>query len=110
MSEDEELDQLQADELAEMDRNDLCNHLCWFCKHFDYSQGFGGSEVTPGESAGIECYKDHWRFSFDHGSEATLAACIQYARHCPDFTLKQAIVDEVASLKLGPRTKQFKFK
>jgi hypothetical protein len=31
--------------------------LCLFCRHCQFDQGWGGTDVTPGDPAEVNCYK-----------------------------------------------------
>lgn len=67
------------------------NKLCLGCKHFLFTTGeHGYSEMTPGTDFSMECMKNHFKPSLDHGrdiSNEEFARRINMATECKDFEL-----------------------
>jgi hypothetical protein len=60
---------------------------CLECRHFEFSPGFGGSDVTPSEDASMECRKGHWKVKMYRDDEQNLREYFAKANDCEDFEL-----------------------
>ena len=62
--------------------------LCLFCEHCDLTLSEANwSEWTLGNNFDLWCAKQHWRFDSYDTSKLSLAACLQTAKTCVDYTL-----------------------
>jgi hypothetical protein len=62
------------------------NKLCWFCKHFYYSNAeLDWSDMTPGSDFAMSCSKGHWDFDAFRTGQEEFGKILSSARECPDF-------------------------
>jgi len=58
---------------------------CMQCKHFDYEQGWGGTDVTPGNPPHISCDKGYWDHSGYDDDLRAYRDKLDTAAGCDDF-------------------------
>jgi len=60
--------------------------LCLFCKKLSFYMGTPDySDMTPGESASIDCSKSHWNIYFASATEEEYRKALETAATCEDF-------------------------
>lgn len=70
----------------------MSEKLCWFCKHFYWSNAdYGYSELTPGYDLSIQCNKNHWTFGSYKTRQLKFAKMINSAKTCDDFVLLESL-------------------
>lgn len=60
--------------------------LCWWCKHFYYTQGDSGySELTPGYDMDMSCGKSKWKYDSCSTTLDEFRKNIESAKDCDKF-------------------------
>lgn len=59
---------------------------CTLCKHFEFDAGWGGSDVTPGDPASMDCRLEKVSFHLGmYAGEDALRSVFLTADSCADF-------------------------
>ena len=60
--------------------------LCIWCKNFGIDEGWGGTDVTPGENASISCYSSELNpRPFVAAPLSQFYKCINKAKDCLEY-------------------------
>ena len=68
--------------------------LCIWCEHFNFDSGWGGTDVTPGDPAELECNKGHWNLNGMYLGVNEYRRCMLTAQKCPDYQLAEGLTQQ----------------